>query len=679
MNIFTVKYNNNMADKEETKNGLKDLSSLKTIIKNKSKFSNTPEVDKKVATKVKRRILRKFKSYATTPESVSKFGEELAKATKKDEKRVKHYVFTYNNPPACFAKSDEFLATLKNILDIRYIAFQMEVAPTTKTLHYQGYFEFSKSLRCTTLQNRLKRFGIQMTIRYRYEYSTGQQASDYCTSKIYKGVDKGQVPGTTRIWGEIVKSRQRSDILDVLRMAKASYTVREAIDEAPNSLAKYYRYFKVCQEVYKQPHSIANRVLEIHQGRPGTGKTHALRKMLSTKRCYYPTIGGDIKWFDGYDGQFFALFDDYGIDGTTHNLSVFLKLTHKYTEYVEVKGARVMWEPVYIYLSTNYPIIDWWQFAPVSDSFSNKYNRRDRWASLEAVVRRITRIFVYTDENEKPKEVEDKWAYVYDIDNVRKDIVQRPPKYIVDYIVKKYKCKYQKKNAFDILMAKDEVLDIETGNKVKRSESRTYNYDDSRISKTKRDYKRTLLYNTEAIDHLKFTTYKRYNVPELARNKIEAHCITYKKAMIRKISKINLVISDENIKIILKATHTYRVDLIKFRQKRKDEKEEEKLKSTDILDGVLEVNIKTPIIQSYDEFLRETERNNGPDLKMVIVEDELPDANDKDMLDEMETLTLDDVEKKQWHNVYLENTVKRHQEEEDSKEFVRLNKVHEKM
>lgn len=639
-----------MTDKEETKNGLKNLSSLKIKVGKQSRFlsnKSASEIDKKVATKVRRRILHRFKSYATTPESVSKFGEELAKATKKDEKRVKHYVFTYNNPAACFTKPDEFLATLKNVLDIRYIAFQQEIAPDTGVLHYQGYFEFSKSLRCTTLQNRLKRFGIFMSVQYRYEYSTGEQASEYCTSKIYKGKEKGQVEGTTRIWGTITKPGQRNDIIDVLRMAKQGYNVREALDESPNSMSKYYRYFKVCQEIYKKPHSIANRVLEIHQGRPGTGKTRALRKMLSKKRCYYPTIGGDIKWFDGYDGQYFALFDDYGIDGTTHKLSVFLKLTHKYTEYVEVKGARVMWEPTYIYLSTNYPIIDWWQFAPVSDAFNNKYNRRDRWASLEAVVRRITKIFVYTDVDKAPNEVVDKWAYVYDIDNVRKDIVQRPPKYIVDYIVKKYKCKYQKKNAFDILMAQDEELDIKTGKKVKRSESKTYNYDDTRISKTKRDYRKTGLYNSEAISHLIFTTYKMNNVPDASRDKMEKHCRNYKKAMIAKISKKNLAISEVDIKIILQAVHQYRKDLIGLRQKRKDEKEndrlnEKNLEHTDIMEGrILKITTKTPVIQSYDEFLRETERNNGQVIKMVIVEDEFPDSQDKEMSDEMETLTLD--------------------------------------
>jgi len=93
------------------------------------------------------------------------------------------YCFTWNN------YTDDGIAALKGWLteQSKYACFQKEVAPTTGTLHLQGYINLKKPSRMTTMQKRLGELGIQLTLinangtpAQNRIYCSKEGGSDFC-------------------------------------------------------------------------------------------------------------------------------------------------------------------------------------------------------------------------------------------------------------------------------------------------------------------------------------------------------------------------------------------------------------------------------------------------------------------------------------------------------------------
>lgn len=91
----------------------------------------------------------------------------------------------------------------------------------------------------------------------------------------------------------------------------------------------------------------------------------------------------DIKtpWFDGYDNEDVALFDECGKG--MMNINYLKRLLDIYPMSVPVKGGSVAWNPTTIILTSNIPLHLWY----------DNYNHED----FEALTRRI-KIFKFPDE-----------------------------------------------------------------------------------------------------------------------------------------------------------------------------------------------------------------------------------------------------------------------------------------
>jgi len=70
------------------------------------------------------------------------------------------YCFTYNN------YTDDGIVALKGWLteQSKYACFQKEVAPTTGTLHLQGYINLKKKSTMKSLQKKLGEHGVALTL-----------------------------------------------------------------------------------------------------------------------------------------------------------------------------------------------------------------------------------------------------------------------------------------------------------------------------------------------------------------------------------------------------------------------------------------------------------------------------------------------------------------------------------
>jgi len=243
--------------------------------------------------------------------------------------RAKYWCFTHNN------YTEETIALYSDIernSKIAYISFAKEVGEQG-TPHLQGHVELN--VRCTLNQVRRMFLGAHVEVRK----GTFEEAQNY----IEKETDP--VAFGER---ESVGSGKRTD-LDTLQIdLQNGRTMREITDDHFSSVLRYSRGINVARNVYARQRDWKCSVI-VYWGSTGTGKTRAVYDNLSSRDDVYVHPGGG--WFDGYDGQPVALFDDFG--GSEFKLSYLLKLLDRYPMRVPIKGGFVAWAPREIYITSN--------------------------------------------------------------------------------------------------------------------------------------------------------------------------------------------------------------------------------------------------------------------------------------------------------------------------------------
>lgn len=105
---------------------------------------------------------------------------------------------TFRYRDSCFTSFDA--AAPKWHDSLTYLAYQQEKCPNTHKLHWQGFAQAKNPkashkawLKCLSIKKG----------HSEARQGTPQEASDYCTSAVYKGKDKGRIEGTTKTFGEI--------------------------------------------------------------------------------------------------------------------------------------------------------------------------------------------------------------------------------------------------------------------------------------------------------------------------------------------------------------------------------------------------------------------------------------------------------------------------------------------
>lgn len=97
-----------------------------------------------------------------------------------------------------------------------------------------------------------------------------------------------------------------------------------------------------------------NRRIVYIVGPSGSGKSHLAREILEHE------CGADYfikspcnKWFDGYDGQTGALFDDFRGSWLKYSMLLNVADPAGYPVRCEVKGGTVLWRPTLLVITSN--------------------------------------------------------------------------------------------------------------------------------------------------------------------------------------------------------------------------------------------------------------------------------------------------------------------------------------
>jgi len=303
----------------------------------------------------------------------------MSKNRLKREPTARRFVFTLNNP---VFTPKEYLQLAIFWTDIRYIIFQLEIAPITKTPHFQGYVEFNKQKTSSTLSHK-----HHMTMEI--AHGTAEQNLIYCQKS------ESAIKNTFQTWGKPVTQGQRTDLIGFRDAISEGVTTIQLIEDYPIQVALYPKFMRLVRFSSFKRDIIPNKTVILCYGPPGTGKSEWAHNY---KPNYWINPVATNKWFDGYEGQDTAIIDDYGGDGTVFKLVDLLRLLHKLTEIVPIKGAFVPWTPTTIIITTNYRPLLWYNLDP-----DEERRHIDRRISYKALTRRFTKVMIF-EKNKQPTE-----------------------------------------------------------------------------------------------------------------------------------------------------------------------------------------------------------------------------------------------------------------------------------
>lgn len=267
------------------------------------------------------------------------------------------WCFTVNNP------KDTDHVTLST-LDCKYMIYAEETAPTTGTLHLQGYVVLSSPCRLSKMKKILPP-GTHIEAAK----GTTEQNIEYCSKEGWP-VEYGTRPKTRAQIGEDNAARYA----DAIQAAKEG-----RMDDIPPDLrTKHYNTYKnIAKDYMPKPDSLAQTCGLWIYGPTGTGKTHAVVTAFPDR--YMKPLN---KWWDGYQGEDVVHLDEIAPSHAQWIAPYLKKWADKWPFDAESKGSAAQLRPEKIIVTSNYSI-DQMVFAE---------------EDLDAIKRRYTQVFKYTRE-----------------------------------------------------------------------------------------------------------------------------------------------------------------------------------------------------------------------------------------------------------------------------------------
>jgi len=247
------------------------------------------------------------------------------------------WVFTENN----YTEDQvDFWSNLcdEEVGNISYVTVAKEVG-ANGTPHLQGALRLKKPARRALVKAK-----FSMTAHWEPMVATrDDSAHEYCR----KGAT-GEFSHLLIVDSDFRKKGQRTDL------AVGTELVREGgldllVDEMPELYVKFSSGFDKLAHRMEQQRRERPMVWWLH-GPTGTGKT----RLVFTIETYEPSAlwvsGDDLRWFDGYEGQHAAVFDDFR--GDMCKLRWLLRLLDRYPVRVQIKGGHRQWRPQRVYITS---------------------------------------------------------------------------------------------------------------------------------------------------------------------------------------------------------------------------------------------------------------------------------------------------------------------------------------
>lgn len=205
---------------------------------------------------------------------------------------------------------------------VRYICFGEEVAPSTGRKHWQGFAIFKRTCRFKKAKLWI---GAGDDTHIECRKGTRDEARQYCAKE-----------GSFEEWG-IYEGVTKDDLFhwDIDKL-KAEYP------------AFYCRYWKglYLLNIDKGPKWRDVSVTWLW-GVAGCGKTRYVMEMNNVYKC------DDLRWWDGYEGEYILLIDDVDIDDFSARKKM-LNILDGYRLRLETKGSHTYAKWGLVFITSNW-------------------------------------------------------------------------------------------------------------------------------------------------------------------------------------------------------------------------------------------------------------------------------------------------------------------------------------
>lgn len=267
------------------------------------------------------------------------------------------WCFTLNNPDG--------LLDFDDFCDGRYLVYQMELAPTTNTPHFQGYVEFSRSKRLAAVRR------ILDSAHWEPRRKTRDEARAYCM-KIDTRIDGPYEHGSWENGGQ----GSRSDLYDMFKLVKDGKSELEILETMPQM---WFRYHNAVNKAKLLIESRNRRTwkTEVHVilGPPRTGKSKLAMDM--SPEAYWKT---QDNWWDTFKGTEDVILDEFA---GWLKFTDLLRLMDRYPMQVQNKGGFVNFAPKRIFITSNYHPWDWYKNEKIKYNMTALYERVEHWYWVE--------------------------------------------------------------------------------------------------------------------------------------------------------------------------------------------------------------------------------------------------------------------------------------------------------
>jgi len=293
--------------------------------------------------------------------------------------RARHWVFTLHAAEAASAEDAE--AARPVVADAVYLCYQLEKAPTTGRLHFQGLVCFKSALRLAQVRAALGGSPWLAVMR-----GSVQQAVAYATK------DETRVAGPWVLGTVPGGQGSRTDVREFVAAVKRGASDADLIDEHPEKFLRFHNAMnKVRMAVVPARDHLTKTA--VYYGPPGSGKTFAATEFDAPRHTYWLSFGnqGQSTWFDGYVGQRTVILDEFFGQLPCNFMC---RLSDRYPLSVQLKGGTVRFIAKTVIVTSNLHPSDWWRDG------LRAYGRRIGYVGSE---REDMGAVVYVGNQEYPK------------------------------------------------------------------------------------------------------------------------------------------------------------------------------------------------------------------------------------------------------------------------------------
>ncbi len=263
---------------------------------------------------------------------------------------ARHWCFTINNPVESL---DEFYELVSAAGRVKYLVCQLE-AGESGTPHIQGYIQLDPKIRLKNLKEL-----IGETAHCEVAKGNAESNRTYCTKA------EGRIEGPLEHGSYVNHQGSRSDLEAVAADVKAGSTLKELAENHPVPYIKFTRGIKSLRAALGPERTEPPEVTLLF-GPPGCGKTS---RVFDSEPDVWLDNPGQGMWFDGFDFQDAALFDDFAGAASHCTLSEFLRYIDRYPVRAPIKGDFTRFPSRRIFITTNIHPSKWWDFSSREEQY----------------------------------------------------------------------------------------------------------------------------------------------------------------------------------------------------------------------------------------------------------------------------------------------------------------------